>query len=173
MVIDKWRASGLGSGTMEVYLVWVRRYRAHCRAQGLDEIVHLTRAYATSFAQAYRGRRRGVRVKMSYRAGALHAVRAWACALRTLGEAVPHGAHRSRLDAGLSCSRPTVSTGGPIAASHRGQWCETWRLLPISLPFCEREVDASHGFVPPTSMHSLNGCRRSYLDGRSPTSAAY
>jgi integrase/recombinase XerD len=89
MVIDEWRAGGLGSGTMEVYLVWVRRYRAHCRAQGLDEITHLTRAYAILFAQAYKGRRRGMRVKRSSRAGALHALHAWACALRTLGEAVP------------------------------------------------------------------------------------
>src|SRR5262245_43383501 len=89
MVIDEWRVSGLGAGTMEVYLVWVRRYRVHCGTQGVDAITHLTRAYAISFAQAYKGRRRGVRVKMSSRATALPALRAWACALRTLGEAVP------------------------------------------------------------------------------------
>jgi integrase/recombinase XerD len=88
-VIQLWRASNIRDGTIGVYLTWVRRFRAQCRADGVDEIKRLTLAEARNFATSYAGPRRGRRVKVCTRHCACNALHAWACALERLGEAVP------------------------------------------------------------------------------------
>ena len=88
-VIQAWRSIGLGEQVIAVYLAWVRRYRAHLRAQGLDEVERLTLADAMAFAKSYVGPRRGCRVKESTRLGARHALHGWSCALQQLGVSVP------------------------------------------------------------------------------------
>jgi integrase/recombinase XerD len=72
-----------------VYVLWVRKYRAHCRALGFDEIERLTRADVIKFSLSYRGSRRGRHVKATTRYGARNALRAWSCALKLMGVEVP------------------------------------------------------------------------------------
>ena len=88
-VIQLWHASNIGDGTIGVYLVWVRRFRAFCRVDGVDEIKRLTLLEARKFAKNYTGPRRGRRVKASSRHGACNALHAWSCALERLGNRVP------------------------------------------------------------------------------------
>ena len=88
-VIRVWRASGRRDATIAVYLRWVRKYRAHCSAQALDEVERLTREDVLAFARAYRGPRRGKHVRESTRLGAGNALRAWSCALLIMGQPVP------------------------------------------------------------------------------------
>src|SRR5437899_3327777 len=42
-VVDLWRKGHLCSGTIQIYLQWVRRFRAFCESRKLDEGEHLTR----------------------------------------------------------------------------------------------------------------------------------
>lgn len=88
-VIAVWRESGLRDGVIAHYLIWVRRYRAHCRAQDIDEIAQLTLAHTLAFAESYVGRRRGAGVSKSTRRAARNALHAWSCALPLLDVAVP------------------------------------------------------------------------------------
>src|SRR5215471_4901467 len=84
-----WQATGLEKPVIEIYLRWIRRYRAALRSEGIDEIERLTLADAIGFARSYVGPRRGRLVRASSRAGLRHALHAWSCALHLLGEVVP------------------------------------------------------------------------------------
>jgi integrase/recombinase XerD len=88
-VIEVWRKGRLEDTTIAVYLVGVRRFRAHWRAQGVDEVERLTLADVRAFASDYVGPRRGRRVKRSSRLVFHNGLHAWSCALERLGEAVP------------------------------------------------------------------------------------
>ena len=52
-VIQQWRASGLGEKSIATYITWVRRFSAHVRNEGVDELARLTLADATIFAKKY------------------------------------------------------------------------------------------------------------------------
>jgi site-specific recombinase XerD len=80
-----WRAGGRTPGTIHQYLLWVRRFRRGLGAAG--DGVALTRAHVDRFAAAYVGPR--VRAPKTAQHGARSALRAWSCALRSLGFAVP------------------------------------------------------------------------------------
>lgn len=88
-VLSVWRDGGLGRGTIVTYIGWVRRWRAHWQRRGLDEISRLTMAEVTAFAATLLGPRLRRKIGSSSRAVARNSLHAWACALRTLGTAVP------------------------------------------------------------------------------------
>ncbi len=88
-VIEVWRGGRLEDTTIAVYLVCVRRFRAHWRAHGVDELARLTLADVRAFASDYVGLRRGRRVKPSSRLSFHNGLHAWSYALGRLGEAVP------------------------------------------------------------------------------------
>ena len=88
-VIDVWRQCGLTDGSMAVYLCSVRRFRAHWRVLGVDEIERLTHADVMGYARGYVGPRLGRRVKDWNRQSVRSAMHAWSCALQSLGVAVP------------------------------------------------------------------------------------
>lgn len=84
-VAKLWRVGGRKPGTINVYLLWVRRFRGRV---GVDaDGPMLTRDQVDAFATRYAGRR-GCAVD-STRHCARCALRAWSCALRSLGFAVP------------------------------------------------------------------------------------
>lgn len=84
-VAELWRAGGRTPGTINGYLPWVRRFRERI---GVDaDGAMLTRDQVDAFAIRYVGPR-GCAVD-SARHGARCALRAWSCALRSLGFAVP------------------------------------------------------------------------------------
>lgn len=88
-VLGVWDDGGLGRGTIATYLGWVRRWRTHWQRRGLDDTSRLTLAGVTTFASTVIGPRVRRRVGSSARAVARNSLHAWACALRTLGTAVP------------------------------------------------------------------------------------
>lgn len=84
-VAELWRAGSRTPGTINGYLPWVRRFRERI---GVDaDGAMLTRDQVDAFAIRYVGPR-GCAVD-SARHGARCALRAWSCALRSLGFAVP------------------------------------------------------------------------------------
>lgn len=88
-VIDLWRAGGMAWGTVAVYLVWVRRWRAHWQRQGIADNRRLTYAAVTGFVAGLIGRRYRRPISRASRAAARNSLHAWSCALQELGEAVP------------------------------------------------------------------------------------
>jgi site-specific recombinase XerD len=89
-VIDLWCKGHLCSGTIQIYLQWVRRFRAFCEKRKLDEFEQLTRDGVRQFVRRYTGPRLGKRVSAPNSMGVAHnALRAWSCALRALGVATP------------------------------------------------------------------------------------
>ena len=84
-VAELWRAGGRTQGTINVYLHWVRRFRR--RIGSAADGIMLTRDRVDAFAARYVGPR-GCRPD-SARWQARSALRAWSCALRSLGVAVP------------------------------------------------------------------------------------
>jgi site-specific recombinase XerD len=91
-VAKLWRVAGRTPGTIAVYLQWVRRFRARFGAEG--DGVMLTRDKVDAFVAAYVGPR--IRAPISARANARSALRAWSCALRSLGVDVPAWASPAR-----------------------------------------------------------------------------
>jgi integrase/recombinase XerD len=88
-VIDLWRQGHLHSGTIQIYLQWVRRFRAFCAKRQLDGVEQLTREGVRSFLRSYIGPRLKKRASApSSRGVAQNALHAWSCALRALGVAV-------------------------------------------------------------------------------------
>lgn len=132
-VIQQWRASGLGEKSIATYITWVRRFRAHVRNEGADELARLTLADATIFAKKYVGARRGKRVKSSTRYVALNALHAWACALRLLGEPVPPW----RPAPSLPRRSPVLSAYEEYRRCHRGVSTRTLR----------RDMDIAAAFI--------------------------
>ncbi len=89
-VVDLWRKGHLCSGTIQIYLQWVRRFRAFCECRKLDEAEHLTREGVRRFIGCYAGPRLGRRTSAPSSSGVAHnALHAWSCALRALGMATP------------------------------------------------------------------------------------
>jgi hypothetical protein len=88
-VVRYWRRGYLSAGSVHAYLLWVRRFRRYCQADGLDEHEQLTEAGAIRFAQQYVGPRMHRRAAASTRRSAGHAIHAWACGLRALKVPLP------------------------------------------------------------------------------------
>jgi len=80
-----WRAGGHTPGTIHQYLVWVRRFRA--RFGAACDSTGLTRVRVDDFAAWYVGLRGCA--PGTARASARSGLRAWSCALRSLGFVVP------------------------------------------------------------------------------------
>ena len=89
-VVELWRRGHLSSGTIQIYLQWVRRFRAHCANRQLSETEQLTLIGVLQFARAYAGPRlRGRRIARSSCDAARNGLHAWACAVRALGTPLP------------------------------------------------------------------------------------
>jgi integrase/recombinase XerD len=89
-VVQLWRRGHLSWSTIQVYLSWVRRFRAYCGRHKLIEAEQLSRAGALLFMRTYAGPRlNGERSARSTCDSARNAIHAWACALRSFGETVP------------------------------------------------------------------------------------
>ena len=89
-VVDLWRRGHLRSGTIQVYLQWVRRFRAFCESRRIDEVEQLTREGVRRFVGRYAGPRLGRRTSAPSSSGVAHnALHAWSCALRAFGVATP------------------------------------------------------------------------------------
>ena len=89
-VVELWLRGHLSWSTIQVYLHWVRRFRAYCDQRKLIEADQLSLAGALRFARNYMGPRlNGRRSSRSSRDFARNAIHAWACALRSLGVSVP------------------------------------------------------------------------------------
>ena len=87
-VVRIWRQNRcLRSSTIGVYVLWVQRFKAYCRAQELEEAAQLTLAGVDTFATWYAGQR-GVDRRLAF-AGARSGLRAWALALEVLGYPTP------------------------------------------------------------------------------------
>ncbi len=87
-VVRIWRQNRcLRSSTVGLYLLWVRRFKAYCRAQDLEESSQLTLAGVDTFATWY-AKRRGIERSLAFE-GARSALRAWALALGVLGYPTP------------------------------------------------------------------------------------
>jgi integrase/recombinase XerD len=84
-VAELWCAGGRRPGTIQQYLIWVRRFRRRIGAAADGTM--LTRAGVDAFTSQYVGPRGGA--GKDARAAARSALRAWSCALRTLGFDVP------------------------------------------------------------------------------------
>jgi site-specific recombinase XerD len=85
-VVGLWRLGHLSSGTIQIYLQWVRRFRAYCGKRKLVEADQLSLAGVLQFTRVYAGPRlKGRRIARGTCDGARNALHAWACALRALG----------------------------------------------------------------------------------------
>ena len=88
-VVSVWRASGRTLKTIAQYVVWPRRFYAHCARAEVDPVRELTLAGAVRFSRAHVGQRTGRHLSGDARVHALVALRARSCALRVLGQTVP------------------------------------------------------------------------------------
>ena len=88
-MVRLWRSGHLSEGAIGAYLQWVRRFQDYCRRQHLVETAELTLVGARRFSRRYVGPRTGGRVADCTRESAWPALRAWACALRSLRIVVP------------------------------------------------------------------------------------
>jgi len=87
-VVRIWRQNRcLRSSTIGVYLLWVQRFKAYCRAQKLAEVSQLTLAGVDTFATWYASKR-GIDRRLAFE-GARSALRAWALALEVKGCPTP------------------------------------------------------------------------------------
>lgn len=92
-VSEFWRAAGRKRSTIHAYLQWVRRFHEHLGVR-IGDVSSLTRDHADEFAAKYAGPR-GCAPETA-RCCARSALRAWSCALRSLGFAVPRWAEPTR-----------------------------------------------------------------------------
>jgi hypothetical protein len=89
-VLALWRRGHLCSGTMVIYLQWVRRFRTYCAKRKLLETEHLNAVGVRRFIRAYAGPRlRGQQSAKNSCNVASNALHAWACALSALGTQLP------------------------------------------------------------------------------------
>lgn len=106
----------MSEGAILAYLQWVRRFRKYCQRQHLVETAELTLDGARRFSHVYVGSRKKDLVADRTRESAWPALRAWACALRSLGIAVP-GWRPRPAPAPLS---PLLTAYCQYRRSHRG-----------------------------------------------------
>jgi len=89
-VVQFWRRGHLSWSTIRVYLGWVRRFRTYCEMGKLAEAGQLCLPGVLRFTRTYAGPRlKGKRSGRRTCDAAQNAIHAWACALRSLGEALP------------------------------------------------------------------------------------
>jgi site-specific recombinase XerD len=87
-VVRIWRENRcLRPSSIQLYLLWIQRFKAYCRAQALEEDSLLTLAGTSTFATWY-ANTRGIDRSLAFE-GARSALRAWALALDVLGHPVP------------------------------------------------------------------------------------
>lgn len=89
-VISALKNSGLTSRSLMTYLQWIRRYREYCQGNGKDEVTEASLSGSIAFGRFYRGIRTKRFVRESTKKSIVHAIHAWACALRLLGISVPN-----------------------------------------------------------------------------------
>jgi site-specific recombinase XerD len=89
VVISVWRKSGLTDGSITQYLQWVRRYRDYCKRVGRDEIQYCTLKNALAFGVSCRAKHRRGFIGVDSRELIQSALRAWRCALQSLGYPTP------------------------------------------------------------------------------------
>lgn len=115
-VVRIWRQNRcLRSSTIGLYLLWVRRFKAYCCAQDLEEGSQLTLAGVDTFATWY-AKRQGSDRNLAFE-GARSALRAWALALRVLGYPTPSWEPESEP---RSPSCPLLEEFEEHLARHRG-----------------------------------------------------
>ena len=86
-VVEIWRRGHLSWSTIQIYLGWVRRFRAHCLRRELIETDELSLVGARRFTSTYAGPRlKGKRLTRVTCDAAHNAIHSWACALRALGD---------------------------------------------------------------------------------------
>jgi len=89
-VVQFWRKGHLSWNTIQVYISWVRRFRAYCLRRKLIEADELSLVGVCRFTSSYAGPRlKGKALKRSACDSARNAIHAWACALRAFGEKLP------------------------------------------------------------------------------------
>ena len=132
-VLAWWRKSNLGSGTMVVYLQWVRRFRTYCDKRKLPETEHLTAVGVQRFTCAYVGPR--LKGRQSSRNScnlANNALHAWACALAALGTPVP----------------PWRDRPAPLLSPLLKEYCHYRRVhYGVSERTLVRDVETARGFL--------------------------
>jgi integrase/recombinase XerD len=133
-VIELWKRGHLCSGTIQIYLQWVRRFRAYCGKRKLAETEQLTYAGVQRFTRAYAGprlmRRRMARSSCD---AARNAVHAWACALRSLGTPLPPW---------RSCNMP------PLLPPLLNEYCGYRRAHNgVAESTLRRDIETAQGFL--------------------------
>lgn len=88
-VVDYWRRGRLSELTIQIYLGWVHRFRRYCLRRELDEVEQASAAGLRLFLTSYSWPKAKGKPKAASLDSARSAVHAWACALRSMGEAVP------------------------------------------------------------------------------------
>jgi integrase/recombinase XerD len=89
-VVKLWRKGHLSSGTIVIYLQWVRRFRTYCDKRKLLETEQLTAVGVRRFTRVYVGPRlRGQQSAQNSCNLASNALHAWACAVGALGTPLP------------------------------------------------------------------------------------
>lgn len=88
-VVDYWRRGRLSEATIQVYLGWVRRFRRYCVRRELDEVGQASSIGLQGFVASYAWPKAKGKPTARTADSARSAVHAWACALRSMGEAVP------------------------------------------------------------------------------------
>lgn len=84
-----WKRNRISTGSIVIYLQWVRRFRAYCQRRHLEETSQLTLEGLRGFLHAYVGPRRKGPVAPPTCHVAQNALHAWAWALRALRIPVP------------------------------------------------------------------------------------
>jgi len=108
-VVQFWRRGHLSWNTIQVYLSWVRRFRAYCLRRELIEADELSLAGVRRFTSTYSGPRlKGKGLNRLTCDSANNAIHSWACALRALGETLP-----------AWDSAPTTQTLPPLLNEYR------------------------------------------------------
>jgi integrase/recombinase XerD len=89
-VVQFWRRGHLSWNTIQVYLSWVRRFRAYCLRRALIEADELSLVGVRRFTSTYAGARlKGKALARRACDSAHNAIHSWTCALRALGESLP------------------------------------------------------------------------------------
>ena len=116
-VVRVWRENRcLRSSTIELYLLWVRRFKAYCRVQqALEEHSQLTLVGVGMFATWYADQRGSDRALVF--ASVRSALRAWALALKVLGYTTPRWEAAPEL---RSLSSPLLEEFAEHLVRHRG-----------------------------------------------------
>jgi len=133
-VVGLWQRGHLSSGTIQIYLQWVRRFRAYCVTRELVEEDQLSLGGVLQFTRAYAGPRlKGRRISRGSSDGARNALHAWACALRTLGTHLP----------------PWRSTAtSPALPSLLNEYCRYRRAHNgIAESTLRRDIETAQGFL--------------------------